>query len=165
MDQTQLQLGNQICFPIYSASRLITKAYKPHLDKLGLTYPQYLVLLVLWENDGQTVNQISEKLHLNTNTISPLLKRMERIKLLNRNRSKTDERSVIIELTEAGKELHTQALPIPQKLFDEIISNKIQLDDILRLKDTLCELVSVLSYKDFPSEKGEAQLKKKKTIT
>ena len=82
MDNTQLQLSNQICFPIYSVSRLITKAYKPYLDKMELTYPQYLVLMVLWENDSISVNQISEKLLLNTNTLSPLLKRMEKMKLL-----------------------------------------------------------------------------------
>ena len=103
MDNTQLLLSNQICFPIYSVSRLITKAYKPYLDEMGITYPQYLVLMVLWENNNISVNQISEKLILNTNTISPLLQRMEKMNLLRRNRSSKDERSVIITLTEVGK--------------------------------------------------------------
>ncbi len=79
MNDNKLLLSSQICFPIYSVSRLITKSYKPHLDQLGITYPQYLVLMVLWENDGLSVNQISEKLILNSNTLSPLLKRMEKM--------------------------------------------------------------------------------------
>ena len=105
MNDTQLLLSNQICFPIYSVSRLITKAYKPFLDELGITYPQYLVLMVLWENDGISVNQITQKLLLNTNTLSPLLKRMEKMQLLERSRSIEDERSVIIQLTTKGKKL------------------------------------------------------------
>ncbi len=147
MNDTQLQLGNQICFPIYSASRLITKAYKPYLDKLGITYPQYLVLMVLWENDGLSVNQITEKLLLNTNTLSPLLKRMEKMELIQRSRCTEDERSVIIKLTATGKQLKTKALPIPEKLIAEIVTDQIQLEDMLQLKDTLCELITVLSNK------------------
>lgn len=147
MNDTQLQLSNQICFPLYSASRLMTQAYKPHLDELGITYPQYLVLMVLWENDGLTVNQISGKLLLKTNTLSPLLKRMEHMKLLKRSRSKEDERTVIIELTTHGKQLKTKALPIPEKLVAELKSDKIEFEDLLALKDTLCELISVLNTK------------------
>lgn len=147
MNDTQLQLSNQICFPLYSASRLMTQAYKPHLDELGITYPQYLVLMVLWENDGLTVNQISGKLLLKTNTLSPLLKRMEHMKLLKRSRSKEDERTVIIELTTEGKQLKTKALPIPEKLVAELKSDKIEFEDLLALKDTLCELISVLNTK------------------
>lgn len=147
MDDKQLQLSSQICFPIYSASRLITKAYKPYLDKMGLTYPQYLVLMVLWENDGLTVNQISEKLLLNTNTISPLLKRMEKMEHLKRNRSSEDERSVIVQLTESGKQLKTKALPIPEKLFMELISYNIKIEDLMKLKDILSELILALTNK------------------
>jgi len=147
MDDKQLQLSSQICFPIYSASRLITKAYKPYLDEIGLTYPQYLVLMVLWENDGQTVNQISEKLLLNTNTISPLLKRMEKMELLKRKRSSEDERSVIVKLTESGKQLKTKALPIPEELFMELISDNIKIEDMMKLKDILGELILGLTNK------------------
>lgn len=147
MDDKQLQLSSQICFPLYTASRLITKAYKPHLDTLGVTYPQYLVLMVLWENDGLSVNQITEKLLLNTNTISPLLKRMEKMELLKRNRSSEDERSVIVELTESGKKLKTEALPIPEKLFNELISNNIKIEDMLKLKEILSELILALTTK------------------
>ena len=144
MNDAQLLLGNQICFPIYSASRLITKAYKPLLDELGLTYPQYLVLMVLWEQDAQTVNQLKEKLMLDTNTLSPMLKRMEKNGLLKRNRSSQDERSVILQLTESGKQLKLQALPIPEKLIKEILSHNIPLEDMLKLKDILSELIAVL---------------------
>lgn len=157
MNENQLLLENQICFPLYATSRLITKAYKPYLDELGLTYPQYLVLMVLWENNGLTVNQISEKLYLNTNTLSPLLKRMEQMQLLQRNRSKEDERSVIIELCSLGKELKTKALPIPESLFSELVSDDIKKEDMMRLKDTLCELVSVLSHKKCPSESPKSK--------
>ena len=154
MNNTQLQLSNQICFPIYSASRLITKAYKPYLDELGLTYPQYLVLLVLWENDGLSVNQITEKLLLNTNTLSPLLKRMEKMELLQRSRCIEDERSVIIQLTTKGKKLQKRAVPIPEKLIGELLTDQIQMEDILQLKDTHCQLISAMSNKTDPTSKA-----------
>ena len=144
-DGDQLKLSNQICFPLYSVSRLITKAYKPCLDKLGITYPQYLVLLVLWENDRLTVNKISSKLLLNTNTISPLLKRMEKLKIIKRNRSNEDERCVFVQLTEKGKLMKTDALHIPEKLVTELVSEKIQLDDMLKLKDMLNNWVNILT--------------------
>ncbi|MBI9069222.1 MAG: MarR family transcriptional regulator [Salinivirgaceae bacterium] len=153
MDDKQLYLSSQVCFPLYSASRLITKAYKPYLDELGLTYPQYLVLMVLWENNGVSVNQITEKLGLNTNTLSPLLKRMEKMKLLQRSRSSEDERSVIIQLTESGKQLKLKARPIPEKLLTEILSDNIKIEDVLKLKDILNELIVVLSNKTESSRK------------
>ena len=155
MKDDQLYLSNQFCFPIYSVSRLITKAYKPFLDKLGLTYPQYLVLMVLWENDGLSVNQITEKLLLNTNTLSPLLKRMEKMQLLQRSRSIEDERSVIIRLTDDGKDLKTKALHIPEKLSAEILSDRIQMEDMIHLKDTLCELINVLDNKSDATDSSQ----------
>ncbi len=148
MNEKQLLLSSQICFPIYSVSRLITKAYKPYLEELGITYPQYLVLMVLWENDKLSVNQITEKLLLNTNTVSPLLKRMEKLKLVNRTRSKKDERIVVIQLSKKGKQLRTKALPIPEKLTEDIVSGKIEMDDMFKLKETLCELMTVLTDKN-----------------
>ena len=102
MAYEQLKLENQICFPIYAASRLITREYQPLLDELGLTYPQYLVLMVLWENDGLPVNEIGRRLILNTNTVTPLLKRMETQGLVTRRRSADDERRVIVALTPQG---------------------------------------------------------------
>ena len=147
MDDSQLKLENQICFPIYSTSRLLTKAYKPFLDQMGLTYPQYLVLMVLWENDGLSVNTISEKLMLNTNTLSPLLKRMEKMALLQRQRSSKDERSVLVHLSEKGAELKSAARPVPKKLLGALLSENIELNDVLQLKEMLNEWIKVLSTK------------------
>jgi DNA-binding MarR family transcriptional regulator len=145
MDNPQLQLSNQICFPLYSVSRLITKAYKPHLDKMNVTYTQYLVLMVLWENDGVTVNDISKKLLLNTNTLSPLLKRMEALKLLDRTRSVEDERKVIVKLTEKGKNLEIQAASIPSELIKVLAQENTDLTEVLQLKEMLNKLIAILS--------------------
>lgn len=145
MDDSQLKLSSQICFPIYSASRLITKAYKPYLDEMGLTYPQYLVLMVLWENDKISVNQITEKLLLNTNTLSPLLQRMEKMGLLQRNRSSKDERSVIVQLTEKGTNLKSQAKPIPEKLIKILLTENIKISDVIQLKEMLNEWIKILT--------------------
>jgi DNA-binding MarR family transcriptional regulator len=144
MEHPQLKLCNQVCFPIYSVSRLLTKAYKPYLEQLGLTYPQYLVLLVLWENDKCTVNQITEKLFLNTNTLSPLLKRMEKMELLQRIRSNADERNVIIQLTETGRHLKTLALPIPDNLLKTLLTENITMGDVTQLRDMLNEWINIL---------------------
>src|SRR5512145_2779203 len=105
MGYEQLKLSNQLCFPVYAASRFTTREYQPYLDKLGITYPQYLVLLVLWETDGISVNEIALKLILNTNTITPLLKRMEQQGIITRNRSEKDERKVVVSLTKKGKDM------------------------------------------------------------
>lgn len=147
MDDEQLKLNNQICFPIYSVSRLITKAYKPFLEEMGLTYPQYLVLLVLWENDNISMNKIGEKLLLNTNTLSPLVKRMEKMELLQRKRSDKDERSVFIQLTAKGKELKKTAVPIPEKLLNTLRTEDVTLTEIMLLKDTLNKWSDILSEK------------------
>lgn len=148
MNSPQLLLSNQICFPIYSVSRLITKAYKPFLDKMGVTYPQYLVLMVLWENDALNINQITEKLLLNTNTLSPLLKRMEKLELLERNRSSEDERSVIIKLTKKGMQLKKQAMPIPEQLVKSLLSDNIHIDDVIQLKDMMNEWIKLLTIQE-----------------
>ena len=111
-----IKLENQICFPMYVASRMITRAYQPLLDEMGITYPQYLVLMALWEKDGQTVNEIAITLYLNTNTITPLLKRMEKNEIIARTRSKQDERKVIITLTDAGKALKEKAYCMPEEI-------------------------------------------------
>ena len=144
MEYDQLKLENQLCFPVYAASRLITRAYQPHLDALGLTYPQYLVLMVLWEKDKLPVNYIAEKLILNTNTITPLLKRMESNGLLIRQRSKEDERKVYIELTEKGMKLREKAASIPQALIDEIDTGDLPAEDLIKLKETLSKLIMQL---------------------
>jgi len=152
MDDSKLKLENQICFPIYSASRLITKAYKPFLENMGLTYPQYLVLIVLWEDDALSVTKITEKLMLNTNTLSPLLKRMEKMELLNRRRSSKDERSVVVQLTEKGRQLKSEARPIPEKFLNELFTENVQLSDVLQLKEMLNEWIKILSSKTEDTE-------------
>lgn len=108
-----LQLDRQLCFALYSASLAMTKLYKPLLDPLGLTYPQYLVMLVLWEADGLAVNQLGERLNLDSGTLTPLLKRLETGGLLQRLRDVSDERRVLIQLTPEGRALRTQAQRVP----------------------------------------------------
>lgn len=112
----KLKLDNQLCFPLYAASRLATKCYQPMLNELDLTYPQYLVLLVLWETDQVSLGTIAERLQLQSNTLTPLLKRMQEMALITRNRSQKDERSVVIALTEKGKSLKEKAISIPEQL-------------------------------------------------
>ena len=142
----QLKLDNQLCFPFYAVSRLITRAYQYDLDTLGITYPQYLVLMILWENDHVTVNDVADKLILNTNTVTPLLKRMEVLDLLTRKQSKTDQRKVIISLTEKGIELQHKAAQIPIRLMQKlnIEPNENQLADFLKLKNQLNSLIDLL---------------------
>jgi DNA-binding MarR family transcriptional regulator len=140
-----LKLENQLCFPVYAASRLITRAYQPFLDKLGITYPQYLVLLVLWEHDGLPVNDIAKKLILNTNTITPLLKRMEQQGLIRRKRSEEDERKVIVLLTASGIQLKEEASFIPEELIKRLSDSGLQSEDLIGLKDQLCAIISYLS--------------------
>jgi DNA-binding MarR family transcriptional regulator len=111
-----LLLDNQLCFALYSASLTMTKVYKPLLKDLELTYPQYLVLLVLWERDGVTVSELGERLYLDSGTLTPLLKRMEGMQLLRRERSTEDERQVQVNLTPAGRALRKRALPVPEQL-------------------------------------------------
>ncbi len=108
-----LLLDNQLCFALYSASLAMTKLYKPLLDDLGLTYPQYLALLVLWERDGVTVSELGERLSLDSGTLTPLLKRMEAAGLVARLRDQADERRVLIRLTAAGRRLKSRAQRIP----------------------------------------------------
>jgi DNA-binding MarR family transcriptional regulator len=108
-----LQLDHQLCFALYSASLAMTKLYKPLLEELGLTYPQYLAMLVLWERDGVTVSELGERLSLDSGTLTPLLKRLEGAELVARLRDVQDERRVLIRLTAAGRRLKTRAARIP----------------------------------------------------
>lgn len=146
MSYEQLKLSNQLCFPFYAVSRLITRAYQDDLDALGITYPQYLVLMILWENDGVAVNEIAEKLILNTNTVTPLLKRMEVLGLISREPSKTDQRKVIVSLTEMGNEMQHKAAQIPVRLMQKlnIEPTETELADMLRLKNQLNTLIEIL---------------------
>lgn len=111
-----LKLENQLCFPLYACAREITKAYKPFLDPLNLTYTQYIVMMVLWEHRCISVKDLGTKLYLDSGTLTPLLKKMEQNGLLSRRRSPEDERIVLLELTEKGADLRTRALEIPRQM-------------------------------------------------
>ena len=146
MEYEQLKLENQLCFPFYAVSRLIIRAYQEDLDRLGITYPQYLVLMVLWEKDGISVNEITEKLILNTNTVTPLLKRMEAMQLITRTPSTVDQRKIIIQLTSQGWAMRESAAEIPLKLMSKLnleVSD-VQIAEALHLKNKLYELIKVL---------------------
>ncbi len=119
------KLDNQLCFRLYTASRLITQAYHPLLSEQGLTYPQYLVLLVLWEQDGQPVNDIAKRLLLETNTVTPLLQRMEKEGILLRTKGKQDARQMIVSLTRKGKELQHKLADVPR-----VIGNAVMCDSV-----------------------------------
>lgn len=113
-----LLLDNQVCFALHSTSLMMTKVYKPLLKKLGLTYPQYLAMLVLWEGDGITVSEISARLLTDPGSLTPLLKRLEAEGLIDRKRSSSDERVVHLHLTDKGRALHTEARQIPGCILD-----------------------------------------------
>lgn len=137
LSSEQLLLDNQLCFALYSASNAIVRAYKPFLEPLDLTYPQYLVMLVLWQQDGLTVSQLGEHLYLDSGTLTPLLKRMEGKQLLERQHCQDDERKRMIVLTEAGKALQEQALNVPEQMKGLLAMN----DQQLQLLKTHCEWV------------------------
>ena len=111
-----LKLDNQLCFPLYAAARKVTGLYTPHLKELGLTYTQYIVLLVLWERDGLSLGEIGDRLKLDSGTLTPLCKKLETAGLIARRRSEEDERSVCITLTDAGQALRARAAEIPLKV-------------------------------------------------
>lgn len=134
---SNLQLDQQLCFALYSASLAMNKVYRALLIKLRLTYPQYLVMLVLWERDGLTVSEIGEKLFLDSATLTPLLKRLEAAGLLDRVRSTQDERQVIVTLTSEGRALKKQATGIPGNVF---CATGCEIDDMVALKDQLTGL-------------------------
>ncbi len=146
MTHDQLKLQNQLCFPFYAVSRLITRAYQEDLDALGITYPQYLVMLVLWEHEELSVIEIADRLILNTNTVTPLLKRMETMGLLNRINSDTDHRKVMIRLTEKGLQLEENAAKIPLNLLQKmnIDLENANLEKITELKSQLNQLIILL---------------------
>lgn len=121
----QFKLDNQLCFRLYTASRLLTQVYHPLLSEYGLTYPQYLVLLVLWEADAQPVNDIAHKLYLETNTVTPLLQRMEKEGLLNRRRGDKDARQMIVSLTDRGLELQKELADVPFKVGGAVLCDSV----------------------------------------
>jgi MarR family transcriptional regulator, organic hydroperoxide resistance regulator len=135
------RLNRQVCFAMYSASRAATAVYRPLLEDLGLTYPQYLVMLVLWEDQPRSVRELGEELGLDSGTLSPLLKRLEALDLVQRRRSAEDERRVEVFLTDAGAALSAKAAGIPQRLADAAGLSATELD---QLRDTLGRLTAAL---------------------
>lgn len=140
-----LKLENQLCFRLYTASRLITQAYHPLLSRIGLTYPQYLVMMVLWEQDGQPVNDIAKRLYLETNTVTPLLKRMEAEGFITRKKAKEDGRKVIVSLTSKGKALEEKASCIPMEIGGAVACRSITQETAPALFATLDDLIGHLS--------------------
>lgn len=138
------KLENQICFPLYVIAKEITGLYRPFLDKLGITYPQYLVMMILWDGDGLTVSHIGDKLFLDSGTLTPLLKRLESKGFITRKRKKEDERVVEVFLDEAGRQLQQKACEIPGKIQKKL---GIQPEELLHLKDTVLKILNKIENK------------------
>jgi MarR family transcriptional regulator, organic hydroperoxide resistance regulator len=141
-DTPSLLLDEQLCFALYAASRRMTAVYRPLLEALELTYPQYLVMLVLWERDGLTVRELGARLQLDSGTLTPLLKRLEQAGLVVRRRRQSDEREVEISLTDAGHKLHERAKEIPRCLAERLC---MSVDAFTRLRDELKSLAAQLA--------------------
>ncbi|WP_052360589.1 MarR family winged helix-turn-helix transcriptional regulator [Oceanobacillus manasiensis] len=136
-----LKLDNQICFQLYATTREMTKRYRPLLEELNVTYPQYLVLLVLWETDRISVKALGKRLLLDSGTLTPMLKRMEEHGLVQRSRSKEDERVVEVVLTEQGRKAEKQAEQIPLKFVEQTNLNE---EEVIQLKQTLSKMLAQL---------------------
>ena len=142
---TELQLDNQICFRLYTATRLITQAYSPMLTELSITYPQYLVLMVLWEKDCQPVNDIAHRLLLETNTVTPLLQRMEKLGIVNRKKGEQDKRQQIVSLTEKGRDMEEEAYKlIPAGMGEKLKACPLQMEDYTHLASELDSIIGTL---------------------
>ena len=144
MADEQFKLENQLCFRLYTAARLTMGAYHPYLEPLGITYPQYLVLLVLWEKDKRPVCDIGKRLLLETNTLTPLLQRMEKAGLLTRTRGKEDSRQRIVSLTKKGMEMQEQAKHIPECLLADIIQKAGEEEEYMGMIPMLDKLIEGL---------------------
>ncbi|MBR4146634.1 MAG: MarR family transcriptional regulator [Bacteroidales bacterium] len=141
-------LDNQLCFRLYTASRLLTQAYHPLLSEQGLTYPQYLVLLVLWEKDAQPVNDIAKRLYLETNTVTPLLQRMEKEGILTRTKGTKDARQMIVKLTKKGKKLQDQLTEVPLTVGDAVICESVTPETAPELFKMLDGIIAQLSERN-----------------
>ena len=144
MIDSQLKLKDQLCFRLYTAARLTIGAYYPYLEPLGITYPQYLVMLVLWEQDRQPVCDIAKKLLLDTNTVTPLLQRIEKSGLIVRTQGQLDTRQRIVSLTQKGKALYKQAKHIPTCLSRDVALKTGDEEEILMMIPTLDKLIEGL---------------------
>jgi len=143
IEDDPLLLDRQVCFPLYAATNLLNRLYGPVLRKLRLTYPQYLVMLVLWEQEPQTVGSLGTRLYLDSGTLTPLLKRMEAVGFVTRERDPGDERRVIIALTETGRALREQAVHVPETLADGRTPEGID-----ELREGVRRLVAILAERD-----------------
>ena len=141
-------LENQLCFRLYTASRLLTQAYHPLLSEHGLTYPQYLVLLVLWEKDAQPVNDIAKRLYLETNTVTPLLQRMEKEGILTRTKGTKDARQMIVKLTKKGKKLQDQLTEVPLTVGDAVFCESVTPETAPELFKMLDGIIAQLSERN-----------------
>ena len=145
MIQEEFKLDNQLCFRLYTASRLLTQVYHPLLSGYGLTYPQYLVLLVLWEKDAQPVNDIAKRLLLETNTITPLLQRMEKEGVLVRRRGEKDGRQMIVSLTRTGKDLQKKLADVPSTVGGAVACDSVTPESAPELFRMLDDIIAKLN--------------------
>jgi DNA-binding MarR family transcriptional regulator len=145
MNNDNLRLDRQGCFRLYTAARLLIQVYQPWLAQLGITYTQYLVLMVLWEQDGLPLNAISHRLYLESNTLTPLVKRMEAMKMVTRKKSKDDARQTIVTLTEHDRALQQQAAIIPDCMADVLHKKGMTDEEFATMIPTLDHLIEVLS--------------------
>ena len=136
-----LKLSQQLCFPLYACSREMIKLYKPFLDELGLTYTQYITLMVLWEHKAMTVKALGQELYLDSGTLTPLLKKLEEKGLVTRRRSDLDERNLIVTITELGESMRDQALHIPSEMTKCINLPREDIRDLYRMLHQLLEFV------------------------
>jgi DNA-binding MarR family transcriptional regulator len=140
-DDEKILLKNQVCFPLYSAANAVIRAYRPLLDELELTYSQYLVMMVLWEKEDVSVKELGSRLHLDSGTLTPLLKRLEVKGFVTRGRSEMDERVRVLNLTDQGKELKIRAKSVPDALACKIT---LELDELITLKNLCNKLLDGL---------------------
>ena len=145
MSHAELRLDNQICFRLYTAARLVSQAYTPMLTEMGITYPQYLVLMVLWERDNQPVNDIARRLMLETNTVTPLLQRMEKLGILSRTKGERDKRQQIVSLTQKGREMEEKAYElIPAGMGEKFAACRLKREDYQNLAQELDAIINTL---------------------
>ena len=147
MSNENLKLSRQGCFRLYTATRLLIQVYQPWFAQLGITYTQYLVLMILWEQDGLPLNAISHRLYLESNTLTPLVKRMEAMKMVTRKKSKDDARQTIVTLTEHGRALQQQAAIIPDCMADVLHKKGMTDEEFATMIPTLDHLIEALSEK------------------
>ena len=135
----KMKLDNQLCFSLYAASREVIKTYKPQLDKYGLTYTQYIAMLVVWEYEKITVKEMGQKLHLDSGTLTPVLKKLLSMELINKYRDKNDDRVVIVEVTEKGRKMKEEIIEVPEKMYCKFGKN---IEDVVELKRLLDNLLA-----------------------